>query len=115
RMTHPILQDLTNTTPLHPLQPDRSQPGAAASLHGGMFVGSVGAPGQRSPARGRSRHAPPLVSQFGFLAAPVFLFAARDPCGEPVAPGRGILPYGSLPLGWPTLFPFLARYWPLRL
>jgi len=29
--------------------------------------------------------------------------------------GGGILHHRSLPLGWPTLFPFLARYWPLRL
>ena len=29
--------------------------------------------------------------------------------------GGRILHHGLLPLGWPTLFPFLARYWPLRL
>ena len=29
--------------------------------------------------------------------------------------GGGILHHGLLPLGWPTLFPFLARYGPLRL
>jgi hypothetical protein len=29
--------------------------------------------------------------------------------------GRRFLHHGLLPLGWPTLFPFLARYWPLRL
>ena len=78
--------------PLHPLQPDRSQPGAAASLPGRLFVGSSGALGQRSPARGRSLHAPSLVSQFGLLAAPVFPFAAHHPCSEPVAPGRGNSP-----------------------
>ena len=30
-------------------------------------------------------------------------------------PGGRIFQHGSLPLGWPTLFPFLERYWPLRL
>src|SRR5215471_15822155 len=74
--------------PLHSLQPDRSRPGAAASLRGRLFLGSRDTVDQRSPTRGRSLHAPPLVSQFGFLAAPVFLFATHDPCGEPVAPGR---------------------------
>jgi hypothetical protein len=29
--------------------------------------------------------------------------------------GGRILHHGSLPLRWQTLFPFLARYWPLRL
>ena len=29
--------------------------------------------------------------------------------------GGAILPHGSLPLGWQTLFPFLQQYWPLRL
>jgi len=29
--------------------------------------------------------------------------------------GGRILHRGLLPLGWPTLFPFLERYWPLRL
>ena len=29
--------------------------------------------------------------------------------------GREVLCHGSLPLCWQTLFPFLARFWPLRL
>ena len=101
--------------PLHPLQLDCSQPGAAASLPGRLFVGSCGALGQRSPARGRSLHAPPLVSQFGLLAAPVFLLRRTIHAVSQWLQGGGILHHGLLPLGWPTLFPFLQRYWPLRL
>jgi len=29
--------------------------------------------------------------------------------------GGEVLLHGSLPLGWPTVFPFLERFWPLRL
>ena len=29
--------------------------------------------------------------------------------------GRAVLRHGDLRLSWPTVFPFLARFWPLRL
>ena len=101
---------------LLPLQLDRPQPGTAALFRGRLLLGSCGAHGQRSRSRGRSLHVAPMVPESGFFSAAVFRFCAGRcwPSARWLARTE-ILVHDSLPLRWHTVFPFLARFWPLRL
>jgi hypothetical protein len=57
----------------------------------------------------------PTVPQPGFLPAGVFVLRQTMPALRKWLSRTEVLVQYSLPLRWHTVFPFLARYWPLRL
>ena len=94
---------------------DRPQPGAAALLPGRPFLGSRGAHRQRPRSRGRSLHAAPMVPKPGFFSAAVFALRPTILAVGARLSRTEMLVHDSLPLRWHTVFPFLARFWPLRI
>src|ERR1700691_5196366 len=100
---------------LRPLQPGRTELGAAPLFRRGLSLGIRGACGQdpdrvadpstlRRWFRSLDSSQPPFSS---FLRTMVAISAWLD--------RTEILVHDSLPLRWHTIFPFLARFWPLRL
>ena len=100
---------------LRPLQPHRSQPGAAALLPGRLCWEDA-APTVKDP----DRVADPSTLRRWFRhldsSRPPFSALRRTMLAISAWLGRTeLLVHNSLPLHWHTVYPFLARFWPLRI